>query len=369
MNLPTSNVLPIHYLSAVFNDATNSYKFYWLLSILNSVKKQETENIILDDLILEMVANVWYPINYFKISFGKQDKLAVKVEAIKKEFELQREITKEELIVLLKKNKNKNNIRRLINDLARYVPYRFLTPWFSSELRGKKETQKERLIFQYTAKYFTDIKIKPLYKFSRERKIINFHPDWVDYFVKHIKILEGFTLWNLCLYLKKHNPNVPNIQEKLFAPIARDLSVARKYWNKYLKNCKEARCIYSNKPFDFSNITIDHFLPWRFVTHDQLWNLLPVSKSINSSKSDNIPSEIYLANFSKLQFDAFHFAINSSTISMRVLEDYSTIFNDTIKTIASISEQRFEEVLTESIKPLMQIAINMGFSCDWIYKK
>lgn len=369
MNLPISNILPVQYLSAVFNETTNSYKFYWFLSILNLVKKQENEKILLDDLIFEMITNVWYPINYFRISFGKQDKLAAKVESIKKDFGLRGEVSKEELFYLLKGDNKRNSVIKLMNDLKRYVPYRFLTPWFSSELKGKKDSEKDKLIFQLSEKYFMDLKRKPLYKFLNEREFIELNIDWVHYIIKHIKILEDFTLWNLCFYLSKHNPNIPNIQGKLFAPTTRDLSYARKYWNNYLINCKDVRCIYSDEILELKNITIDHFLPWRFITHDQLWNLLPVSKSINSTKSDNIPSEEYLNKFSKLQFDAFHFTINSSVINSRMSEDYSAIFNDTIKNIAVIPNQKFEEILIKSIKPLMQIAINMGFNSDWTYKK
>lgn len=369
MNLPSSNKLPIQHLSSVFNDTTNSYKFYWFLSILNSVKKQNTEKIIIDDLVIEMIANVWYPINYYRITFGKQDTFSTKIEGIKKEFGIKKEINKEELINLLSEKRKNSNIKKLINDLARYVPYRFLTPWFSSELRGEKDTQKNNLIINLTEQYFKNFEHKPLYKFSKDNNIIEIDTEWTDYLVKHIKILEGYTLWNLILYLQKNNPNIPNIQEKLFAPTFRDLSNARKFWSVFLNNCKKARCVYSDEPFELQNLSIDHFIPWCFVTHDQLWNLLPVSKYINSAKSDNIPSDKYLRGFSKLQFDAFHFAISSNKIRAHMLEDYSLLFNDTISGIASKSELMFEEVLTKNIKPLMQIAINMGFNGNWIYKK
>jgi len=33
---------------------------------------------------------------------------------------------------------------------------------------------------------------------------------------------------------------------------------------------------------------IDHVIPWKMVKNDQFWNMLPICKSCNSSKSDRI---------------------------------------------------------------------------------
>ena len=42
--------------------------------------------------------------------------------------------------------------------------------------------------------------------------------------------------------------------------------------------------IYGKKPLDAKNISIDHFVPWSYVAHDELWNLTPTTRSINSTK-------------------------------------------------------------------------------------
>ena len=68
MKLPDSTNLPIKYLAAVFNKTTNSYKFYWFLVILENVKSGKTK-INIDSLIIDMIGEIWYPINYFKLSF------------------------------------------------------------------------------------------------------------------------------------------------------------------------------------------------------------------------------------------------------------------------------------------------------------
>ena len=65
MNLPTSSKLPIKNLSGVFNNTTNSYKFYWFLAILEKLKTTESGFLLIDELLIEMIASVWYPINSF----------------------------------------------------------------------------------------------------------------------------------------------------------------------------------------------------------------------------------------------------------------------------------------------------------------
>ena len=166
-------------------------------------------------------------------------------------------------------------------------------------------------------------------------------------------------------YLQKNNPNVPNLQEKLFPPLFRKLTLAKNYWWLYLENFPGTKCIYSNQILTKKNISIDHFIPWSFVTHDQLWNLLPVITEVNSSKSDNIPSEIYLEKLLNLQYAAFHFAMKASIIGNKSLEDYSIIFNETLNDISLFSKKKFTSILSDNIKPNIQIAINMGFSANW----
>jgi len=75
VTLPDFKSLHVEYLSASFDNVTNSYKFYWFLAILDHVRNKQTRIIPVRQLTAQMVANVWYPTNYFRLSFGKQDRL------------------------------------------------------------------------------------------------------------------------------------------------------------------------------------------------------------------------------------------------------------------------------------------------------
>ena len=94
-------------------------------------------------------------------------------------------------------------------------------------------------------------------------------------------------------------------------PVKRDsLAKQTAYWKKILDSPQggEFCCIYSGTPLQVGNFSLDHFLPWSFVAHDQLWNLIPTTASVNSSKSNNIPDERYINMFIQAQYDGLMIA-------------------------------------------------------------
>ena len=72
MQLPKSNGLPVNLLAACFNNTSATYKYYWLLSILQQVENGNLK-IAKQELFARMISNAWFTVNYFHVSFGKQD--------------------------------------------------------------------------------------------------------------------------------------------------------------------------------------------------------------------------------------------------------------------------------------------------------
>jgi hypothetical protein len=366
MELPYSNNLQIGKLSSVFNYVTNTYKYYWFLSILDHLKNGEDE-ISVDDLVIRMIAKVWYPVNYFYLTFGKWDRLAAAVATIRSELNCEIDVGEEQLVTLVKEAISITQIRKTIKDLTRYVPYRFLTPWFAPEVKGIYDSNRNRILKELAEENFYSEYNAPPYRFNKDESAIIIQPQWREYFIMHMKILQGFTLWHILSYLRKQNPNVPNIQTKLFPPQKRDFKYASRFWNLYFDDRLQVDCIFSGMPVTSENYTIDHFVPWSFVAHDQLWNLLPIPKPLNSAKSDNLPARKYMEDFGDLQYDAFNRVLQKFSTTPRLLEDYSILFNDSIENIQQLPKGQFVQTLEETIQPLLQIAGNMGFEEGWEY--
>ena len=67
-SLTPSPYLPVANLAACFNKTSTTYKFYWFLALLHSVE-QGKDQIRKQDLFAQMLAQAWYTIHYFKVSF------------------------------------------------------------------------------------------------------------------------------------------------------------------------------------------------------------------------------------------------------------------------------------------------------------
>jgi len=190
---------------------------------------------------------------------------------------------------------------------------------------------------------------------------------WAIYFIEHNKILKHFTYWNLVDFLQKRNPNVIAISKKLFKPSSRieaSLTLRRGVWKDYI-NEHPTYCIYSGKKIDISNFSIDHFLPWSYVAHDEVWNLIPTTININSSKNNDFPKlDFYLSSFINLQYDFYRFTHKSKN---SIVEDYNKLFKKDDGEIKRLSKEEFGLLIMNTIKPLYQIGINMGYK-NWTYQ-
>lgn len=365
MKIPIVEKLSVGKLANVFSNTTNSYKFYWFLAITNSVKKSNKTTFKIENLVIEMIGEIWYPINYFNLSFGKQDQFSRGISELVAQLNIPVNIKKNELIDLIYQNKENENVKSLIKNLSRYVPFRFLSSWFANDLRGILDVQKNQIISKLSIERFNYIRKSALYKVDSTQIEINEY--WYKYLKTHITILDSFTYWQLINYLQKNNPNVPGISEKLFAPQTRNLTIAKSFWKVYLNYKEDFRCIYSNQVITPNKFSIDHFLPWSFIAHDQLWNLIPTSKSVNSSKGNNFPSMKYLDPFIGVQFEAIQTFSRMKPNGSKKLEDYSMLFKIEIKDITSMNLESFSSILKNNIMPSYQIGKNMGFPSDWNY--
>ena len=84
MNILQSQLLSTVRLGKIFANTVATYKYFWFLSILQIHAKTEKLRIDVWYIVIRMVANAWYPIHYFRLSFGKSDSLFVIVMELQK---------------------------------------------------------------------------------------------------------------------------------------------------------------------------------------------------------------------------------------------------------------------------------------------
>lgn len=338
MQLPKDYRVSVHLLSACFRNTSASYKFYWFLSILEAIECGESK-IPKQDLFARMIANAWYTVNYFHISFGKQDKVQEAIEFIKDHENIdvseKKKVIVEQLIHFSSKETQKQ-----LRHFDQNVPYKFLSPWLGAESKSEMyKLSQENYNFPPYALYDNFILIQP---------------DWIEYFKRNSRMLKDFCYWNLTLFLQSRNPNVPDITNKLKRPEKRgSLSKHKKdFWDIVIGELGFVNCIYTNDKLIKGSYAIEHFVPFQFVAHDLMWNLIPADPSFNSSKGDKLPQlERYFDDFYHLQKEAVHI-VQKVKPNNRFLEEYLTVFPDL---------QLNKDKYFECIQPMLTIAQNNGF--------
>ena len=178
-------------------------------------------------------------------------------------------------------------------------------------------------------------------------------------------------MFSLAEYLQARNPNTPGIINKLMMPPKRDLAHATKFWLEVRRRlaakgrADEVMDIYSGRPLHGA-LSIDHFLPWSFVAHDQFWNLLPVERSTNSSKGDSVPDlKAYLVPCVRVHHAAFGVLDDQPWF----LHDYCEFFQADVATIRSLNEPAWAIRYQEVFRPLSEIAVNQGFPGAWRFRR
>jgi len=189
------------------------------------------------------------------------------------------------------------------------------------------------------------------------KDFILINPIWISYLKANSKIIKDFCWWNLSLFLQTRNPNVPDIPNKLIKPPVRNglTKQTDEYWKIVFKELSFIECIFTGKKlyFDEKNFALDHFIPHAFVSHDLIWNLLPIEKKFNSSKSDKLPLfEKYFDKFFDLQKVAFEINKQHNSKS-KYMDEFLIIFSN----IDEFEKEKFSNI----IQPLITIANNNGF--------
>lgn len=349
-----------------------SYKAYWMMGIIDIITEDERAEITFVEVINRMIKYAWYPVVTFKLSFGVQDRLCHMVEYLNQKYPEMKQLKDKEMLPFLSSDKlaaDKEFILRRKN-LHQMVPFRLLAPFFVSHTKGLKDQKKNKLIVQLASEDYLS-----MYTIDLENKTIHIRKNWMDYIIDNQALIKGWIQYKLTLYLQARNLNVPNIMTKLKPPSSRNLKVAKDFWKSVIEN-RIVKDIYTGKALKKINfvegdrLSIDHFIPWSYVVHDEFWNLCPTFLKVNSSKSDNLPKlDVYLDKFC----DVHHLAITElkAQNKNKILEDYYTLGHEEMMNILSSDEQNcrkvIHSVINQTIKPIHQIALNQGFGL-WEYR-
>jgi len=150
----------------------------------------------------------------------------------------------------------------------------------------------------------------------------------------------------------------------------RKLSNVRKLWEGVLE-VREIRDVFTGREIVPKQYDVDHFIPWSFVMNDELWNLMPMESSLNSSKSNRLPKwNPFFKDFAYNQYILYGMIHENANIHKR----FEVCYGDNLHSIwagqelyrKGNTEEEFYNILEKNMLPVYESARRQGYEI-WEY--
>jgi hypothetical protein len=338
--LPITPNINNNALASVFNYTSATYKFYWFLALVEEIESSHKE-IQKEYLFSRMIANAWYPVKYFRLSFGSQDHISLLINDFFNTTSINVSDNKKEIRKHLLKPGDPSILKKLYH-LDKNVPHKFLSPWFKGSKKSVYESSQQD-------------SQNSMYRLFKNKIVVN--DNWYDYIRLNAKLIKDYIYWNLALFIQARNPSTPDVINKLIKPAKRNTLTKQRnqFWSVFLKFKPETKCIFTKEPLQIDDYHVDHFIPYSFVSHDLIWNLVPINSSFNNSKSNRLPPlDKHFDDFYNLQSEAIK--VFGNKMPKKFKEEYLSAFPN-FEANKNIGFDNYKDV----IAPLVTVAHNNGF--------
>ena len=366
------NMLDIESFLLMLKDPSYCYKFYWLEAIVKLISEGIRETTF-NDIIDEMICSAWYSVREFHIHLSGLDPNGEVRDGLERAVLTLSELS--DLASNASKVEIKNAIRKYDRELKKakeqltnMVPYRAMAGFFASagvtvpwDSTVKMRETISSFSYEVTALPYT------LGEKSRLSREVVFHPDWMRMIQDYTVSILGWIQYEKVKWLQNNNPEVPGLVYKLL-PMdekMRKLGKVRNLWEGVLEICQISD-VFTGKPVVAGQYDIDHFIPWSFVMNDELWNLMPMDSSLNSSKSNRLPKwDPFFSRFVDNQFLLYQLIHEKPGIHKL----YEACWRDNLHSIWAGQElyrpgntkEEFDRILGRNMRPVYDSARRQGY--------
>ena len=366
------NTLDIEGFSQMMKDPSYCYKFYWLEAVVDIIS-EGIQDTTFDAIIDEMICNAWYSVREFHIHLS-----GMQADGLVRDG-LERAVLKLTELSDLPANASKVEIKNAIREhnadlklakeqLTNMVPGRALAGFFSKSAEEVPWGSIRRLT-EYIRRIDSTV-IRLPYTFgdsSKLKKEVYFNSDWMRMIQDNTVNILGWIQYEKVKWLQNNNPEVPGLIYKL-VPMdekMRKLNNVRKLWEGIL-DVREVRDIFTGKPIVTKQYDVDHFIPWSFVMNDELWNLMPMDSSLNSSKSNKLPKwDPFFSVFAENQYGMYTLIHEREELHRR----FEACYRDNLHSIWAGRElykpgntrEEFCHILQKNMQPVYDSARRQGY--------
>ena len=268
-----------HWIDVIENmNNENTYKLAWGRAILELVVEKNTSGEMLiqfEQIAHKMLKYYWNQIFFFNLKQSPQRKPVIVQET-------------EKCIELV--NSQRGNNAPIWFDKAEHILQK-------EDVFYQKEIRKIATTLGYDVSWRflkANNQVYNLYLLDRKVKTVYLPKHAVSDLKEYAFVLSQLLNYRWAQLLEKFN-NSPRIALKVKG--ISDERIRRHSLKKYkdilisqMEN-GQAKDFYTGYVLNVDDISVDHVIPWSYMYSDDLWNLVLTSKSMNSSKSNSIPSE------------------------------------------------------------------------------
>ena len=158
------------------------------------------------------------------------------------------------------------------------------------------DKSEKKIFFKYSIS-----KITPRYYFDKKgqkrrrsdkieidlSKGITLNSKAIDFFRRFHATLSRVVILEWARFLESRNPGFPQLISTIEAQIPpRNLTTERKHLSKFQK-----KCFYCTKKLSNSDVEVhvEHVIPFSYIKHNQMWNLVLACKDCNLEKMASLP--------------------------------------------------------------------------------
>ena len=369
------NTLNLEGFSLMMKDPSYCYKFFWLEAIVQLIsenKIQATYNEIID----RMISNAWFPVLEYHIHLSGiygdgiiRDNLEKAVLRLEKITDLSSKASRVEIINKLEEYSGDKDLRDCKKALTLNVPYKALSGFANRGRERINVSDSAGALIEYYNKLSKTEILLP-YTFGKDTglsRTISFSDGWIQMIQDNTVAILGWIQHEKVKWLQGNNPEVPGLVYKL-APTdekERKLNNVRRLWEAIF-DIMPIIDVFTGIAVDQRDYDVDHFIPRSFVMNDELWNLMPMDSSLNSSKSNKLPVwDTYFGKFAANQFILYE-QIHSKPEIHRL---YESCYKDNLHSIWANSELyrqgnskiEFSYILEKNMRPVYDSARRQGY--------